>query len=499
MERILEGLKPEKVFYYFEEISRIPRGSGNEKAVSDYLVCFAKEHGFKVTRDDSLNVAISKPATPGYEDRPGIILQGHMDMVCVKDPGVEHDFEKDPIPMAVKDGYIYAEGTTLGADDGNALALALAILDNDEIKHPPLQAVFTVEEEIGLFGAARIDASMIEGDYLIGLDYSGEKDILVSCAGNSNNIFLIPAKKTPVGNGAECCAKKAGSGMQALRVAVGGLTSGHSGSQIICGFANANRLLGEILNALAGECKIKIAEINGGSKMNAIPAEAEAVILCPADQAQKAKEIFDSAAPALKKEYRETDPGMTLSCEETELPSECWPDRATEQTLALLALIPNGVQNYLDKERTMVKSSGNLATIRETEEGIELLSMVRSNSEYEHDQIIRRLSRLAELAGVGFRSVNRMPGWEYDPQSRFVTKIQDIWEEARGFRPPVSVTHGGVEAGILIDKMKERGRKLEAINMGINGDGAHTTSERVEIASLGRTYDLLIRILEQIR
>ncbi len=488
MKRILEGLEPEKVLYYFEEISRIPRGSGNERAVSDYLMGFAKEHGLKAERDEALNVVISKPATPGYEDRPGVILQGHMDMVCVKDPGVEHDFEKDPIPMVVEDGYIRAKGTTLGADDANAIALGLAILDNDTIRHPKLQTLFTVEEEIGLFGAARLDASMLDGDYMIGLDYSGEKDILVSCAGNSNNVFTVPGKKE---------APK--SGMQAFRVSVGGLTSGHSGNQIIYGFGNANRILGEILNALNEKSPVRLAEICGGSKMNAIPAEAEAVILCPASEKEAVTKCFENIAPAIVREYAATDPGMKLACEPTELPKVCWADPVTGQALTLLALIPNGAQNYMDRDLSMVKCSGNFATIRETEAGIEMLSMVRSNSEYEHDQIVRRMKLLAAAVGVKFENMNRMPGWEYDPDSQFVKKIQDIWEEVRGFRPPTRVIHAGVEAGILIGKMKERGRKIEAINMGVNAEGAHTTLERVEIASLGRTYDFLIRILERIR
>ncbi|MCI8455197.1 MAG: aminoacyl-histidine dipeptidase [Lachnospiraceae bacterium] len=490
MERILKDLKPENVFFFFEEISRIPRNSGDEQAVSDYLVEFAKKRGLKVQRDAALNVVIDKPASPGYENRPKVILQGHMDMVCVKNPGVEHDFKKDPIPLVIDGEFLRADGTSLGADDGNAVALCLAILDNEEAPHPALQVILTTMEEIGCRGAQALDASMVDGKYLIGLDYSQDTNILVSCAGSTTHFFRVRGEKEAI----EEQNKK-----KALLLKIGGLTSGHSGIEIIKGRANANRLLGEIVSALDPNGLARFAKITGGDKKNVIPFWAEAVVVLPMAEAKEAKAAFEKLSEEIKREYRETDPNMTLHMCETELPTLAWSKETTQAVLALLDLIPNGLQNYLDTERTLTKCSGNLGIVHETEDGIELISMVRSNSEYEHDQIIRRMSRVAALTGAGYHNEGRTPAWEYDKKAGFPGQIQDIWERERGSRPPLNIIHAEVETGLFVGKVKAQGRTLEAVNLGIRNYDVHTPRERLEIASLGRAYALLLKVLEQIQ
>ncbi|MCI8510572.1 MAG: aminoacyl-histidine dipeptidase [Lachnospiraceae bacterium] len=489
MERILKDLKPENVFFFFEEISRIPRNSGDEQAVSDYLVEFAKKRGLKVRRDAALNVVIDKPASPGYEDRPKVILQGHMDMVCVKNPGVEHDFKKDPIPLVIDGEFLRANGTSLGADDGNAVALCLAILDNEEAPHPPLQVILTTMEEIGCKGAQALDASMMDGDYLIGLDYSQDTNILVSCAGSTTHFFRVRGEKEAVGEQSD---------KRALLLKIGGLTSGHSGIEIIKGRANANRLLGELVSALDPNGTARFAAISGGDKKNVIPFWAEASVVLSKKEAEAALKAFESLSEEVKREYQETDPLMTLSLCETKLPEFAWSQKTTQTVLALLDLIPNGLQNYLDAERTLTKCSGNLGIVQETEEGIELISMVRSNSEYEHDQIIRRMSRAAALTGTEYHNEGRTPAWEYDKESGFPAQIQDIWEKERGSRPPLNIIHAEVETGLFVGKVKAQKRKLEAVNLGIRNYDVHTPRERLEIASLGRAYTLLLKVLEEI-
>ena len=489
MTRILGGLKPEKAFYFFEEISRIPRGSGNEQVISDYLVGFAKERGLEVKRDAALNVVIKKPATFGYEKRPNVILQGHMDMVCVKEPGIEHDFLRDPIELVIDGELLRANGTSLGADNGNALALCLAILDNDTIQHPALNVLFTTNEETGMTGAKELDGSLLDGDYLIGLDYSQDSNILVSCAGSSNNYFTIKTAKKAVDRPER---------QNALCIRIAGLTSGHSGVEIIKGRANANRLLGEILSTLEKRSAFQIAEISGGTQINVIPAASQATICCADETAGQLTQVIAEIAEQLKREYRHTDPGMKVECSPVIVPERAYPPETAKTVSALLNLIPNGLQNYLDAARTLTKCSGNLGMVYETEQGIELLSMTRCNSEYEHEQILRRMEQLAELCGVEYHCDGRTPVWEYDPDSDLTKQVQDVCERRRGERPATAIIHAGVETGLIIGKMRKQGKTLQAVNLGVRNYDVHTPRERMEIASLGRTYELLVEILREI-
>ncbi|WP_084544155.1 beta-Ala-His dipeptidase [Paenisporosarcina indica] len=490
MERVLSGLHPENVFYFFEEISRIPRCSGNEQAISDYLVAFAKERRLKVKRDAALNVVIDKPASPGYEDRPKVILQGHMDMVCVKNLGVEHDFEKDPIELVIDGEFLRANGTSLGADDGNAIAICLAILDNDEIVHPALEVVFTTGEEVGMQGVMAMDVTMLDGDYWISLDYSQDSDVLVSSAGSSNNYFTVKTAKKAIGHP---------KSKKALCIRIDSLTSGHSGIEIIKGRANANRILGEILSKLENIAPIELAEISGGTKNNVIPAAAQATICCETEVAEQLKQVTEDLVKQLKLEYCETDPIMNVECVFCEMPEYAYSKVVTKTVVTLLNLVPNGLQNYLDVSRTFTKSSANLGVVYETEQGVEMQSMTRSNSEYEHDQILRRMEQLAELCGVEYRCEGRIPVWEYDPNSSLARQVQDIWERLRGTRPETNIIHAGVETGLIIGKMREQGRMLQAINVGVRNYDVHTPRERMEITSLGRTYELIIGILKEIQ
>lgn len=489
MERVLSRLQPENVFYFFEEISRIPRGSGNEQGISDYLVAFATQRGLKVNRDAALNVVIDKPASRGYEQRPKIILQGHMDMVCVKEPGIEHDFEKDPIALVIDGDFLRAKGTSLGADNGNALALCLAILDDGQLAHPSLKVIFTTREEIGMKGVEALDGGLLAGDYLIGLDYSSDSNLLVSCAGSSSNFFKLKSRKVVVDRP---------ESKQAVRIQIGGLTSGHSGVEIIQGRANANRILGEILSELLKKAPFELAEISGGAKKNVIPATAQATICFANEVAGQFKQSIDALGKQLKGEYFNTDPAMNIHYIGCEMPKCVHSLRVTKTLAALLNLIPNGLQNYLDISRTHAKASANLGVVYETEQGIEMLSMTRSNSEYEHDRLVQRMEQLAELCGVEYRCDERTPVWEYEPNSKLAIQVQDIWERLRGIRPEMDITHAGVETGLIMGKMRERGRTLQAINLGVRNYDVHTPREKMVISSLGRTYELLLEILKSV-
>lgn len=490
MQRILGDFKPEKLFYYFEEISRIPRNSHEEKQISDYLMRFASDHGWEARRDAVLNTVIDVPASSGYEDRPKVILQGHMDMVCVKEPGIEHDFAKDAIPLAYDGDWIYAKGTTLGADDGKAIALILALLDDKTLKHPPIQAVFTSSEEIGLYGAQNIDAAMLDGKYFIGLDYSSDENVLVSCAGSSEHMISIPTEKMAVTDS----AKK-----KALSIALNGLTSGHGGGDIHRYRANGVRLICEILCTLREQFSIELAAIAGGSKPNVIPANGCATVLLSAADAQAAEMRLEKLRGTLKTEYQHTDPELDLVCTEIAVPSMRYSEKTLQSLLDCVDLLPLGLFNYLDTEHKFCKSSCNMGMVFEEADCIKISEMVRGNSNYQHAQAIRRIRRAADRCGATYEQESYTPAWEIRDHSPLAQQISDIWEKVRGVRPELNIIHATVEGGIFIEKMAALGKDIDVVNIGVKNPNVHTTKERMSIASFIRAYELLHTVLEELQ
>lgn len=490
MQRILDQLEPKKLFYYFEEISQIPRNSHCEEQISDYLVKFAADRGWDVKRDAALNTVINVPASPGYEDRPKLILQGHMDMICVKDPGIEHDFTKDPIPLAYDDQWIYAKGTTLGADDGKALALILALLDDESLPHPPLQALFTSCEEMGLYGAQHLDASMLDGSYLIGLDYSSDENILVSCAGSSEHTITIQAPKTAVARPAEKAA---------LHIELSDLTSGHGGGDINRYRANSVRLICEILCTLRQQISLEVAAITAGTKANVIPANASTTVVIPAGDVHTAVSQLEQLRATLQNEYQHTDPALKLVWSDTAVPEQCYSEEAVQVLLDCVDLLPTGLFNYLDAEHKFCKSSCNMGVIAEKPGLIQISEMVRGNSNYQHAQAIRRIQRAAACCGAQHEQESYTPAWEVNQNSPLAQQVADIWEKVRGSRPELNIIHATVEGGIFIEKMAELGKPLDVINLGVKNPNVHTTKERMSISSFVRTYALLRSVLENIQ
>ena len=490
MKRILEDLKPEKLFYYFEKISNIPRNSGEEQKVSDYLMKFAADHGWEAKRDKMLNTVIDIPATPGYEDRTKLILQGHMDMICVKEPGVEHDFTKDPISLAYDDEWIYANGTTLGADDGKAIALILALLDDGTVKHPPMQALFTSSEEVGLTGANNIDATMLDGRYLIGLDYSSDDNILVSCAGSSEHLLTFEACKNAVANKEQ---------KKALSINIGGLTSGHGGGDIHRYRANGIRLICEIICTLQEKYAVDVATISGGSKMNVIPATGNAVIVFSASDADMINILLERLKSTLKTEYQYTDPNLSLEWNPVDVPNDCYEQSTIQSVLDCVDILPLGLFNYLDKDHKFSKSSCNMGVLCEQNGKIEISEMVRGNSNYQHAQVIRRIHRAAIRCGAEHKQASYTPAWEVRDNSSLANQVADIWENLRGIRPEFNIIHATVEGGIFIEKMAALGKELDVINLGVKTPNVHTTKEKMSISSLVGTYELLRSVLENLK
>ena len=330
--KILQNLEPKEVFEYFEAISNIPRGSGNEKGISDYLLNFGKDLGLEAIQDEALNVIIKKPGTKGYENAPTVIIQGHMDMVCEKNNGVDHDFEKDPLKLRIIDDYIYATDTTLGADNGIAVAYAMAILASKDIPHPPIEVLITTDEETGMSGAMAISKEHIDGKILINLDNEEEGYLLVSCAGGIRSTATINIEKQDLNN------------KKLIKINISGLKGGHSGMDIIKERGNSNKILGRVLKGLSREIKLNLVNLNGGSKNNAIPREAEAIIAIDSNDENTVIDIIKNWNDIIVNELRTQDPGLKIEGSViTDNLTKEFNDESTSKVIDLLYLYPNGI------------------------------------------------------------------------------------------------------------------------------------------------------------
>ena len=361
---VLDQLEPKNVFRFFEQMCAIPHGSYNTKAVSDWCVAFAKERGLEHYQDEMNNVILIKEAFAGYEEAQPVILQGHLDMVCEKAPGCEKDMAREGLDLAVEGDYIYAEGTTLGGDDGIAVAMALAALDDESLPHPRLEVILTTEEEVGMDGAMALDVSPIRGRKLLNLDSEAEGVFTVSCAGGSMAACELPVARAPFGG-------------DILRVRVAGLTGGHSGAEIHKGRANANMLLGRLLRAMAAETELRLVSADGGLKDNAIPVAAEAVVA--AEDGRKAKAAAERMAACFQTEYRRSDPMLTVTAEEAAAAWQPMDASSTERTVCLLACAPNGVQTMSQDIHGLVQTSLNLGILKTGENAVTASFCIRSS------------------------------------------------------------------------------------------------------------------------
>jgi len=478
MARVLEGLKPEKVFYYFEEISQIPRGSGNEKEISDYLYNLAKLKGWEVIQDEWLNIIIKKPATEGYENAPTVMLQGHMDMVCEKNEGVEHDFEKDPIKLRIIDGSIYAAETTLGADNGIAVAYALAILDSDDVSHPALEVLITTDEEKGMTGAEKVDGSIFESRYLLNLDSEEEGVFTCGCAGGCGTKFRIPVKYQEI--------KK-----HAYKIIIKGLFGGHSGTDIEKERGNANKILGRILYDLYDD--IELISIKGGSKENAIPREAQAVIAL--DNIESVSQKVSEWNEILKSEYSFTDPSVAVMLEDLNYESYPLDKDIFKKVVSAINLIPNGALSR-STAIDLVISSNNLGVITQDEQFITLFSMTRSSVKTLMTQNIAFvMKQIGEALDIECIVGGYYPGWEYAKESQIRDICIETYREMYGDEPVVGAIHAGLECGLLMEKI----HGLDAISMGPDAYDVHSPNEHISIESTENVYNLLCNILKRIK
>lgn len=477
----MEQIQPKEVFRWFAEISAIPRGSGNEKAISDFLVRFARERSLEVYQDDALNVIIKKPGTAGYEKSPTIILQGHMDMVCEKTADSPHDFLKDPITLIVEGDNLHADRTTLGGDDGIAVAYALAILDSHTLAHPPLEVLITTNEEVGMDGARFLKAEHLQGRLLFNVDSEEEGVFLVSCAGGANTHIDFKIETEPL-NGT------------LLSVTVDGLLGGHSGMEIIKQRANAIKLLGRTLAAVKAEQPVHLVSIEGGSKHNAIANKAHAVISV-ADAVRAQKTVAQLTA-AIQAEYRVADKGIRITVDSvTAAPPVMYTGTLSRNIIDFMMTVPDGVQYMSMDIPGLVQTSLNNGILAANGATLSFTISVRSSVKSSLDEVVQVLQLCAERTGGVFSKNSEYPAWEYAPQSRARDVAVQTYKELTGKEPVVSAVHAGLECGLIKKTIPD----MDAVSFGPNLYDVHTPNEHLSISSAERMWKFIVKLLENMR
>ena len=477
---VLENLEPKEVFHYFEEISQIPRPSYKEGKISDYLVKFAKDRNLFVYQDEMKNVVMIKEATKGYEDVEPIIIQGHMDMVCEKEPGYEIDMEKEGLTLQVEGDYLSAKGTTLGGDDGIAVAYALAILDSDTIEHPRLEVILTVCEEVGMDGATALDVSMITGKRMLNLDSEEEGKMLVSCAGGCTAVCTLPVAFIPA-NG------------QRVSVKVSGLIGGHSGNEIDKQRGNSNQLMGRLLFNLQNKMDIRIVRVNGGAKDNAIPRETSAELVIPKESAKAFLEEVKNYQEIIKNEYQVSDPAIRIEGELLQdTKTEAMSLEDSKKVVFLLVHLPGGIQRMSMDIKGLVETSLNMGILSTKGSEVSMTFSVRSSLKSQKELLITKLRSMLEFVGGSISIHGDYPAWEYKKDSAFREQAIAIYQKMYGEKPVIEAIHAGLECGILASKIED----FDCVSIGPNMFDIHTTEERLSISSVKRVWEYVLEILK---
>ena len=485
MSDILKDLKPERVFHYFEEICAIPHGSGNVEAISNYCVAFAESHDLWVRQDEAKNVIIRKPASAGYEDAPVVMLQGHMDMVCEKNSDVDFDFENEGLKLRVIDDMIYATGTTLGADDGIAVAIAFAILEDDTLLHPDLEVVITTDEEVGMTGAHALDTTDLKAKYMINIDNEQEGQILTSCAGGMRSHIQMPIRYVKW------------EGIP-VTLKVNGLKGGHSGVEIQMGRANSNRLLGRLLFELSKVMNVGVCEVSGGMKVNAIPREAEALVVIEPDMLKTVEEVVNDFMADLKDEFGASDPGVNIECivEDTGY-REMNIIHPVDMERILFVYIQsiNGIQTMSMELPGLVESSLNLGVVTTEADYVEFSWALRSSKKSLKYLMSDKLQYLAEFIGGSYYYTSEYPHWSFRKDSKIREITAESYKTLFGKEPGIDAIHAGLECGLISEKMPD----LDIISIGPDSIDIHTPDEHVSIASVERVYRLLCDVLARVK
>jgi len=473
---VLANCEPKEVFRFFEEIAAIPRASFHTKAISDYCVRFAKDRELEVVQDKVNNVIIKKAGTKGYEDLAPVILQGHLDMVCEKTLDSKHDFDKDGLDLFIEEGFVKAKDTTLGADNGIAIAYALAILDSDTIVHPPLEVLFTIDEETGMGGASAVDLSLLKGELFINMDSDEEGVITAGCAGGFRASMCLPIERED----------KHGT---FLEISLQGLRGGHSGIEIHEQRGNANKLLARLLNHMHLHTDIRLVSFEGGTKDNVITPAATMSILV--QDLVKSREQIQQLQEVWKAEFAEAEPTLQLLINETNESRKVLSKESSDKVIYLLHATPNGVQSMMRSFKELVETSLNLGVVSLEEEALHLTFSARSALKSKLELMQETLETWALHVGAKMHVSGAYPAWTYKSTSRLREVAKKSYENLYHKEPIITTIHAGLECGILLDKRPE----LDCISFGPNMYDIHSVQERLDIESTKRTWLFLIELL----
>jgi dipeptidase D len=480
---VIENLEPKEVWKHFDEIRKIPRCSKHEEKIRDYVIGFAKKNGLKYKTDKVGNVVISKPPSPGIEKKTTVVLQGHMDMVCEKNSDVEHDFSKDPIKLKLKGDIITADGTTLGADNGIGLATSLAILEDKKLKHGPLEALFTIDEETGLTGAFAMSSDMLSGKILLNLDSEDWGVITVGCAGGGDSQITLPLDKKPLEND-----------LEALTIKVSGLRGGHSGVDIHEQRGNAVKLLTRMLWRTSDDYKFHLSDIKGGDKHNAIPREAYAVIAIEKSSKDKFISSLNVEGKNILAEYKPIDPNFKLTIEDTDNIKTTFTNDSQYHLLNLLHSLPHGVDKMSYDIPGLVETSTNLASVAINEKNAKIGMSTRSSIKSALQDLRDRIRSVAELSGAKVKEDDPYPGWKPNLDSKILDLSKKIFKDLYGKDPEVEAIHAGLECGIIGEKFPG----MDMISIGPTIKYPHSPEEQVHVKTVDEFYKYVLKILENI-
>lgn len=484
MDKNLKALQPALVWKHFAEMTQIPRPSSHEEKIRQYIIDFAKAQGLEWKEDTAHNVYVRKPATKGMENRKGVVLQAHLDMVPQKNNDKVFDFEKDPIEAYIDGDWVTADGTTLGADNGIGAAAILAVLEDQTLVHGPVEALFTATEETGMDGAFGLEGGMLQGDMLLNLDSETEGELYVGCAGglDATATFTYEAEATPA---CDCVA---------LKLTAKGMKGGHSGIQIGYQRANANKVLFRFLDTVAEQHPFRIASVDGGGLRNAIPREAEAVVLFCKEQKEAVVAAVKAYEELIVKEFEDIEDHIQIFAEEVAMPQEVMPKALSENLVKAIIACPDGVQKMSISMEGLVQTSTNLARVVSDGKTVKVQCLLRSSVRSEKEFLGQRIAAVFALAGGQTELSGSYDGWNPNMKSPILAAMTTSYEQLYGKRPAVTAIHAGLECGIIGSKYPN----LDMISFGPTICYPHSPDEKVEIASVGKFYDFLLRTLENV-
>ena len=480
----LDKLEPKRVFYYFEEITKIPRCSFEEEKIANYLENFAKDHNLECIRDKFNNIIIKKPATVGYENSPSLIIQGHMDMVCEKNESCNIDFSKDSIKFEVEDNLIISRDTTLGADNGIAVAMALAILEDESIKHPPLEILITTNEENGMTGAKGVDGSLLDSKMLLNLDSETEGVACIACSGGQRDYLIFDKEFDSLSEDKKC-----------FELSITGLNGGHSGQDIGKGLGNSNKLLARALLELNNNFDINLIDIFGGAKPNAIPRLAKAKIAVNESDIKNIQNSIVKLNKEFMRELIKVDANVRLNFEKIEFTNVSFTNKLKDNIINLLNILPNGIQSMSQDIENLVGCSVNVGVIESTENEIRILTNIRAALMSQKQSISEIHKICAKITGARYEIQSQYPAWEYKEESHIREVADKAYKELTGKPLIFEAIHAGLECGIF----KETIGDIDMLSIGPNIHGVHAPGENIEIESTKNVYEFLLKLLENLK